>query len=104
MIYKNKIHQECNEIGTILLAREVLVILNFTAPKLVPIIGEYIGEIIDSKKNSACEICKNQKSSCCPYCFAELILQKLRELKANEETIEEFLNSINFNMNTAPKA
>ena len=65
--------------------------------RLMPKIKAYLRDIENSIVEATnCVACHNQKAAVCPYCFTELVLDKLKELQVNKTIKREFLQFFNF--------
>jgi len=51
-----------------------------------------------SKGNCQCIFCNNSDYSICPYCFTEIVLKELENLKVSKHIIYEFLRFFNFDL------
>jgi len=62
---------------------------------LLPKLHEYL-EKNTTKNKVKCIICKNKKTSICPYCFTKHVLKELKEVSAGRIVLKEFFEFFNF--------
>ncbi len=66
--------------------------------ELMPKLEEFLEKIKHKTNATQCIKCKDKKAVICPYCFTNVVLEKLKKLHSNKIVLIEFFEFFNFDL------